>query len=516
MRRIRGESQVDHDAELDDLKVEVKHDYSSSHDGVVPLSARRGTWTHHVPLWITLYAGFSYMTLGSELYSLGFRMSQMFLIVGVSSICYLVYATPAAYLGAYRGQTHALLGRSVFGFSGSMIVSMFILIAPLGWVGYQSNTLALMWNGLFGWSPVLWIGLGIAVVGITNNILGFTGITVFARYVAGPLTVLWVLWMVGKTLLETKAPILLSHVSGVSTPLSVGIIVAIGFATYGNEPDLFRYAKPNLKSVVPPIVAGMLIGQILFPLAGWILAARIHSADFSRDFSEAVTFSLFGFTVLAFLLATATQVAVNDANYYESLNAGQNLFGGMPGWRRIYTCMLIMCGGAFMAWWVPQSLSNFFRVTTWLAVSVPTSTVIMYVDQLLLPRLFKIDRNLEKVPSWSEVAPGNWPAIVSLVVAVLFGAFGSGVLPGQSGSPYAGWGVVPVEAWVLAAVLYIALTALVKRTPDVERALGFPATALADLGAGAAGEVGAADGTSPAGTLAGRWPEPRETGDDGE
>ncbi len=313
---------------IEELRLEVKHDYSSSHDGVVPLSARRGTWSHHVPLWITLYAGFSYMALGSELYSLGYGLSKMLLIVLVSSVCYLLYATPAAYLGAYRGQTHALMGRSVFGLTGSMIVSTFVLIAPLGWVGYQSNTLAEIWNGLYGFKPILWIGVAIAVLNITNNVLGFTGITAFARYVAGPVTVLWVLWMVIKAFAQTSGHVLSSHLAGVSTPLSVGIIAAIGFATYGNEPDLFRYAKPSWKSVTPPLVAGLLIGQILFPLGGWVIAARIGSANFGQGMHEAVVFSLFGLSILCFILATATQVAVNDANYYESLNAGQNLFGG--------------------------------------------------------------------------------------------------------------------------------------------------------------------------------------------
>jgi purine-cytosine permease-like protein len=445
----------------------------------VPASARRGTWTHHVPLWITLYAGFSYMALGTELYAFGYRLSQLLLIVGVSSICYLLYAIPAAYLGAYRGQTQALIGRSVFGIYGSMIVSVFVLIAPLGWVGYQANVLASIWNGLYGWSPVLWIGVGIAVVGIVNNIVGFTGITAFARYVAGPATVVWVLWMVVKAFSQTSGHVLSSHLAGTATPMAVGIIAAIGFATYGNEPDLFRYAHARLRSVIPPLVAGLFIGQILFPLGGWILAARIHSTDFGKNFEEAVSLSLFGLSLLAFILATATQVAINDANYYESLNAGQNLIGGWRRWRRLYTCLIIMCGGAFMAWWVPQSLANFFRVATWLAVSVPTATVIMYVDQLLFPKLFGIDRNIEKVPSWSEAAPGNWPAIIALVVAVFFGAFGSGILPGQSGSPYPSWGIVPFEAWVLAAVLYIALTAIARRTARPEAILGFPKTALA-------------------------------------
>lgn len=459
-------------AELDE---EIKHDYSSSHDGIVPLSVRRGTWTHHVPLWVTLYAGFSYMALGSELYSFGFTMNRLLLIVAISACCYLAYAVPAAYLGAWRGQTHALMSRSVFGIAGSWLVSALVLVTPLGWVGYQSNTLASIWSGLYGWGSVTTIGIVIAVVGITNNVFGFTGITAFARYVAAPVTVLWVVWMVVKALTQTDGSVLHSHAQvSASTPLVVGIIVAIGFATYGNEPDLFRYARPSWRAVVPPLAIGLLIGQILFPLAGWILAARIHSADFGAGVSEAVSFSLFGFTILAFLLASATQVAVNDANYYESLNAGQNLLGGWRRWRRIYTCLIIAVGGGFMAWWVPQSLTNFFRAVTFLAVAVPSATVIMYTDQLVFPRLLGIVRRLDRVPSWNQAAFANWPAIVSLVTAILFGSYGSGIMPGQDGSPKTGWGIVPLEAWALGGVLYVVLTFLLARGPNREQILGFP------------------------------------------
>ncbi len=460
-----------------ELEEEIKHDYSSSHDGIVPLDVRRGTWTHHVPLWVTLYAGFSYMSLGSELYSFGFTMHRLLLIVAVSACCYLAYAVPAAYLGAWRGQTHALMSRSVFGIVGSWLVSALVLVTPLGWVGYQANTLASIWDGLYGWGSVTAIGIVIAVVGITNNVFGFTGITAFARYVAAPVTVLWVVWMVVKALTVTHGSVLNSHAQvAASTPLVVGIIVAIGFATYGNEPDLFRYAHPRWRAVVPPLAIGLLVGQILFPLAGWILAARIHSADFGQGVSEAVSFSLFGVTILAFLLASATQVAVNDANYYESLNAGQNLFGGWHRWRRVYTCLIIAVGGGFMAWWVPQSLTNFFRAVTFLAVAVPSATVIMYTDQLVLPRLLGIVRRLDRVPSWNQAAVANWPGIAALVAAILFGSYGSGIMPGQDGSPKSGWGIVPLEAWALGGVLYVVLAFLVARSEARERILGFPDT----------------------------------------
>ncbi len=462
---------------VEELKKEVKHDYSSSHDGIVPLSVRRGTWTHHVPLWLTFYPGFAYMALGFTLYSLGFTLARMLVVVAISFTCYLLYAIPAAYMGATRGQTHSLLSRSIFGVIGSGLISVMVMIIPLGWVGYQANLLASMWNGLYGWTPVLTIGIVIAVVGITNNVFGFTGISAFARWFAAPVTLLWLLYALVKALVETPGHVLSSHPAG-STTLVLGIVLAISFATYGNEPDVFRYAQPRLSACVPPLAIGLFVGQILLPTAGWIIAARVHSGDFGKVFDASVGFSLFGASILAFVLATGTQVAVNDANYYESLNAGQNLLGGWSKWRRIYTCMILMVVGGFMAWWVPQSLSNFFRITALLAVTVPTSTVIMYTDQLLLPRLLGIRRTLDRVPAWNEAARANWPALVSLVVAILFGSYVNGIFPGQDGSPLGGWGIGTVEAWVLGAALYIALAALATRSSARERILGFPQTAI--------------------------------------
>jgi purine-cytosine permease-like protein len=402
----------------------------------------------------------------------------MLICVAISSSCYLAYAVPAAYLGATRGQTHTLMSRSIFGVVGSALVSVLVMIIPLGWVGYQANLLGSMWNGLYGWGPVLTIGIVIAVVGIVNNILGFTGITLFARYVAAPITLLWVLYMLIKALAVTPSHVLDSHPAG-STSLVAGIILAISFATYGNEPDLFRYAKPRWRDCVPPLAIGLFVGQILLPTAGWIMAARVGSGDFGKVFDASVQFSLFGAALLALILATATQVAVDDANYYESLNAGQNVLGGWRHWRRLYTCLILAAVGGFMAWWVPQSLNNFFRITALLAVTVPSATVIMYTDQLAAPRLIGLRRSLHRVPSWSETGAANWPAIIALIAAIVFGSYGNGIFPGQDGSPLAGWGIPTVEAWVLGGVLYLLLAAMAMRSPARERILGFPRIAAA-------------------------------------
>ncbi len=459
------------------LREQLRHDYSSSHDGIVPLSERRGTWTHHVPLWLTFYPGFAYMALGFTLYEMGFTLGRMLICVAISAACYLAYAVPAAYLGAGTGQTHTLLSRSIFGATGSGLVSLMVMIIPLGWVGYQAYLLASMWHGLYGWAPILTIGIFIAALGIVNNILGFTGITLFARYVAAPLTLLWVVWTLVKALVVTPGHVLASHAPGSAT-LAAGVILGISFATYGNEPDLFRYAQPRVRDCVTPLAIGLFVGQIVLPTAGWIMAARAGSGDFGKVFDTTAQFSLFGVAVLAFILATATQVAVDDANYYESLNAGQNVLGGWRHWRRLYTCIILAAVGGFMAWWVPQSLSNFYRITTLLAVAVPGATVIMYTDQLVLPRLLGIRRPLDRVPAWREAALGNWPAIAALVAMVLFGSYGNGIFPWQDGTPLGGWGIPTIEAWVLGGVVYLALAALAARSPAWERILGFPQIAI--------------------------------------
>jgi hypothetical protein len=137
-----------------------------------------------------------------------------------------------------------------------------------------------------------------------------------------------------------------------------------------------------------------------------------------------------------------------------------------------------------MAWWVPQSLDNFFKAATFLAVTVPTATVIMYVDQLVMPRLLGVERRLDRVPSWNQAAFANWPGIVALLVGMLYGAYGSGIVPGQDSAPSGilGEGVVPFQAWVLGGVLYLALAALAARSAAPAKALGFPEGATTPAG----------------------------------
>ena len=189
---------------------------------------------------------------------------------------------------------------------------------------------------------------------------------------------------------------------------------------------------------------------VLFTVGGWMMAQLAHSSDFGAQVKFITSYSLFSAFWLAWILATVSQFAINDGNYYESVNAGQNLIGAWRHWHRWLTCLAVAGGGVIAAWLVNfHFINGWFKVAGFLAVSVPCATVIMAVDHFLLPRLFRISRPLTKVPAWSEAGAVNVPAVVALLGAVAFGVTGTANWP--NGWIYAsepnGWGPVPVEAW---------------------------------------------------------------------
>ena len=83
-------------------------------------------------------------------------------------------------------------------------------------------------------------------------------------------------------------------------------------------------------------------------------------------------YSLFGAFWLAWIIATISQFAINDGNYYESVNAGQNLIGGWKRWRRPFTCLIVAGGGVIAADLVNfHFLNGWFKVASFLAVERP-------------------------------------------------------------------------------------------------------------------------------------------------
>jgi purine-cytosine permease-like protein len=464
---------------MHDIRNAIRHDFSTSENGVVPVRARRPRW-HMTALWTTFAANFSFVFLGVALYSGGYGLAATVGIALLGCSLYIGYALFASYLGSTTGQTHALLTRSIFGGLGSWLVGAFVLVAPLGWVGFNSGLLAQTWDGLYGWGHLELLTVVLAFVMIINNLVGFTGISIYARYIVAPLMILWIAYFIVRAF-TFDGSFLHSEPHGGALPFWAAVGSAVGFAMWGNEPDVWRFGKPSFIWPLPSFVFAY-FWFVLFVLGGWIMACLSGSSDFGAQVRFMTNYSLFGVLWLAWVVATVGIFAVNDGNYYESINAGQNLVGAWRKWRRPFTCLAVASGGAFAAYYVNFSfIEGWFKVGGFLSITVPSATVIMVVDQLVLPRLFGINRAVTPVPAWREVGFANWPAIAALVVAVVYGAFASSLLPFSATVEDRYWGPVPLECWAIAALLYLALVALArsKARASLHMILGFSHTAIA-------------------------------------
>jgi hypothetical protein len=288
--------------------------------------------------------------------------------------------------------------------------------------------------------------------------------------------ILWMLYLVIKGFADIPSEALsASPPVGELGPLSFlsGIGLAIGAVMWGNEPDTWRFGQPRFFWPLVPYAVALGIGLVLFVIGGWMMA-EISGAgpfDFGPAFKATVEYSLFGALVLGAVVATVMQIAINDGNYYEMTNAGQNIVGHVRDWKRWYTCLVTAAIAAVVTWWFPHIENGFFKVAGWTAIALPSATVVMCVDQFLLPRWFGLDRSVAPIPQWRAAAAGNWPGIVAVLVAVLFGAWGLALFPGQTTTP--SLGLVPVEAWLLAAALYLLLVAAVRPMPNAKALLGF-------------------------------------------
>jgi purine-cytosine permease-like protein len=416
-------------ADAESLRKSVSSDdYSTSAHAIVPLDQRKPLW-HFVGLWTTFMVGFIYILEGVEIYSAGYSLPACVGLSILGCFVYFLYAIFAAYLGSRTGQTHSLPTRSIYGISGSYVVAALLIIPPLASTGFQAGLMVQIWHGLYGWHAVEFLTILFSALMVFNNLFGFSGISVFARYVVTPAMLLWATWMVAKGFIDG------SHL-GAHPKNSAGLTlwqiigIAIGAGVWGNEPDIWRYSKPRLSWAAIAFGFALFVAGTLFVLAGWMMAAQSGSTDFSHIVNFTTHYSLFGLLPLAFFLGTVAQIALNDGNYYQAITAFQNVFGGWSKWKRLYSCMICLVIAGVAGWYVNYGSTNGLVLITGLAsITLPCATVIMVVDHFVLPRVLGISRPLLKVPAWGETGVGNLPAIVALVVAVVFGCIATGTIP---------------------------------------------------------------------------------------
>jgi purine-cytosine permease-like protein len=443
-------------------------------DQVVPPAARRSD-TRMFVTFLSMQATFGAVYVGYSARFEGLTFAQLITAMAIAAIAMSLYCLGSANAGAVVGQTSAVMTRGILGRLGSRLVSILLVINGLGFYVFTVLFVMSLLGGLFTIPAVKAVTVGLAFVMITNTYFGFGGVQRFAQYVAVPVVMAWGLYATIRGLATVSGPELMSH-AHVSAPESVLYVsgAMVGLSTWGNEADVFRYAKTRPQWNVPTIVISYAVGSFMFPITGYVMAVLSGASGFGPSIRYFVDFTLFGMVALGFVFFLVNQAAVNDGNLYIAVNGVQNLTSDLPRWRRQYTVLILGAVAAGLTLVLPSLQQTFNIVTGIGAVTVPTASTIMAVDVFVVPRLFGLRRPMGRVAAWRQTAPANWPGVIGLVAGTAVGAFTGGLVPGIPGFQHTYLGFPAMQAWLTGALVYLAGVALVRGRADVERLLGFP------------------------------------------
>ena len=450
----------------------TEEDIADYTESVVPQEKRRSNF-RMLAQFLSMQAVFGTVLVGYGARFQGLTLSElmvaMLIAVGVMSI----YCIGSANAGAVTGQTHSVMARSVFGTIGSALVSLLLIINGMAFYLFTVKFVIDIAGGLMTVPAIGTITALLAFVMIINTYFGFEGVQRFAQFVAVPVILIWGIFATILAFTTVSADVL-AAVPEVSTPTAMIMVIGgmVGLATWGNEPDFFRYAKAGRASWwnVPTIVISYLVGALLFPIMGYMIAALSNQPDFGASITYFVNFTMFGSALLGLAVIVINQWAVQDGNLYIAVNGAQNVLSGIRGWRRQYTVIGLGLIAAALTFFLPNLQDTFTIATSVGSTTVPVASTIMAIDIFLLPILFGISRPMYRVANWSELGIANWPGVIALAAGTLVGLYTAGLIPVLN-TDYIGFPAL--QAWLTGAVVYLIGVTLVHKSANVKALLGF-------------------------------------------
>ncbi|MBX9693110.1 MAG: cytosine permease [Cyanobacteria bacterium] len=417
---------------------------------VVPLSERRGPITLGL-LWITMVTGFPAVLAGFTWYQHGLTLTQVLGCALLSNLILMGYCIPACHLGAVSGQTYALMTRALFGRIGSTVVSLSVSLISLFWYGLAAVLLAEGLNGVFGLHmDTMWLSVILAFIMAVNNFFGFSGVANFAGFFAAPVLIAWIGLTFFKAVTETPAASFSAPEQvGFSHAITIVSALVIGNTAWGNEADYWRYSKPKLSFTVVPLVISVAIGQIVFPVTGWMLARKTGITDFDQASGLMTRYALGDAAILAAIVLVVTYWGLNDANLYAAINGIANL---RKFSRKKLTFVLTVIG-AIAAALLSKDPRSLETVCSLSSVMLPCASVVMLCEWFISWRK-RTQPFFATVQPLSELPAMRWPAMISFVVGSCIGIATAGIIPNTESLHV---GVSALQAWLTTFVVYVSL-----------------------------------------------------------
>ena len=284
-----------------------------------------------------------------------------------------------------------------------------------------------------------------------NNFFGFAGIANFAGYLAAPVMILWVAYTFLKVS-STVTPALVFEPPGQNWSVALPLVSAfvLGYGSWGNEADFWRYGHAKKAFIVIPLIVAILIGQILFPITGFLIAHMTHIAEYSVATAFMNNYSFFGMAPVACLVLFVTYFALADSCLYGSINGAKNL-QRLPR-KAVVSALTVL--GAVIAAWLSGIGHAFEDVAALSSIILPCATVIILAEAYVLPRLSKRSISFSRVYSFAELPVMNWSAMIAFVAGSLVGIATCGIIASLECIHV---GISGLQAWLVSFILYLIL-----------------------------------------------------------
>lgn len=275
--------------------------------------------SNYVNLYIGISAAHSQASLGTAISALLF-----------STVLYTIYGLIAGMNGAVTGKKLVDLAQDEFGRLGSVLAGAAIVVVPSAWYCFNAVVTADVAILLIPELASHKAGLVsfLIVTMAFNNLFGFSGILKFAQYIAAPLLLAGVaVALASGRLTGVAAP----YVEAPTALFDVAAFQLISFsllgnATWGNEEDFWRHARPTFRNCILPIIAANFIGLFVLSVAGYFGAQVLPAKSDIEALRDVTLLMGFGSAALAAALTYLHIMAINDSNMFSALNGIETFF----------------------------------------------------------------------------------------------------------------------------------------------------------------------------------------------
>jgi purine-cytosine permease-like protein len=405
-------------------------------------------------LWLTMVTSFPAVLAGFEWYRQGISFNQIIFCAVISLVLLLAYSIPACELGARSGLGYCALSQNVFGRRGAVFSTINLLWLFTVWYGLTAVFMAQAVSGLFHWqTKIAWLSVFFALLMSFNNLFGFSGVANFARFMAGPILTIWVGTIFFKALHTSDLPVIPqpTHPSDLYALTTISSFI-IGFAVWGNEQDYWRFSKPGIWRSAIPLIISIGVGQIMFPVAGWLIARMTGLSD-SIDSTAFMSSYCFGsISVIGLLIFTADYFSTNDSSLFGCASAIESIY---PLNHNLAVSIFAIAGAVVAAL---ISLGDATKALTAMVslncIILPTPTIIMITEWWLRSKIFCIREKTSSLTETSDPPLIHWPATIALICGLVVGIVTSGLIPAFE---FCHIGICSLQAWLTSIIVYVPL-----------------------------------------------------------